>query len=241
MISLSAGKNLGEKRDGEETAEEKRLRKAKIKADQRVRWPAKLLSTRLAFPFVRVISIVAALSSVAFISLLASVFVLEFVYFLHFLCFLPFPPFVRVILIVAALSSVPSISLLAFDFVLEFVSFLRLLRFLPSADQGGPESESSHKGVVFTPLLLCFLLVRVPFLLASCFRVVPLFFFSFLLYLSFVLLHNIPSLVRVCLISLFNFLFPFWTCIFCLFFFFCAFHLILPTSRDTSHREETLR
>ncbi|CAM9484131.1 unnamed protein product [Laminaria digitata] len=35
MISLIAGKNVGEKRDGEETVEEKRLRKAQTKAEQR--------------------------------------------------------------------------------------------------------------------------------------------------------------------------------------------------------------
>lgn len=36
MVSLVAGKNAGEKRDTEETAEEKRLRKAQIKESKRV-------------------------------------------------------------------------------------------------------------------------------------------------------------------------------------------------------------
>lgn len=36
MVSLVAGKNTGEKRDTEETAEEKRLRKAQIKQSKRV-------------------------------------------------------------------------------------------------------------------------------------------------------------------------------------------------------------
>lgn len=36
MVSLIAGKNAGEKRDTEETAEEKRLRKAQIKQSKRV-------------------------------------------------------------------------------------------------------------------------------------------------------------------------------------------------------------
>lgn len=36
MVSLIAGKNTGEKRDSEETAEEKRLRKAQIKQGKRV-------------------------------------------------------------------------------------------------------------------------------------------------------------------------------------------------------------
>lgn len=37
MVSLTAGKNVGEKRDPEETAEEKKQRKTQIKRDKKVR------------------------------------------------------------------------------------------------------------------------------------------------------------------------------------------------------------
>lgn len=37
MVSLTAGRNVGERRDPEETAEDKRQRKAQIKQDKKVR------------------------------------------------------------------------------------------------------------------------------------------------------------------------------------------------------------